>query len=137
MDLQEILAEGEKRVWVWLTEKIAARHPVKVLKPPETSLVMMRARDSVEDSEFYLGEVLITEAVVEINGVLGYGIALEDEPERALCHAVIKAALAADLPEREEIQEVVDQQRRQAESASDRKEGMVAGTRVRFAIMEG
>jgi alpha-D-ribose 1-methylphosphonate 5-triphosphate synthase subunit PhnG len=137
MELQDILAEGDVRVWAELAEKISSRHPVRVLRPPETGLVMMRVRDSVEESDFYLGEVLVTEAVVEINGARGFGLILEDEPEKALCFAVIIAALAADLPDKEEFQAVVDQQRRLVEAANGRKDGMVAGTRVRFAIMEG
>lgn len=137
MEMHEILTEGDAGVLIQLADTIAARHQIKVLQAPETCLVMLQARDSVEESAFYLGEVLITEAVVEIKGVRGYGLVMEDEPAKALCLAVINAALAAGLPDEAEIREIFDEQKRRAILARKRKDGLVAATRVRFAVMEG
>jgi alpha-D-ribose 1-methylphosphonate 5-triphosphate synthase subunit PhnG len=92
---QEILAEGRLEVWKKLSTMIEARHNVKAVKASETCLAMMQAVDSVGETPFYLGELLMCEAVARVDGVLGYGFALEDDPERAWCLAVIDAALGA------------------------------------------
>jgi alpha-D-ribose 1-methylphosphonate 5-triphosphate synthase subunit PhnG len=134
---QEILAEGRLEAWQQLTATIEARHNVKTVKAPETCLAMMQAVDSVGETPFYLGEVLMCEAAARVDGVIGYGFALEDDPERAWCLAVIDAALAAGLPEGREIRAAIDGEGRQLLEERRLVQDLVAGTMVRFAVMEG
>jgi alpha-D-ribose 1-methylphosphonate 5-triphosphate synthase subunit PhnG len=134
---QEILAEGRLEVWQKLAAAIEARHNVKTVKAPETCLAMMQAVDSVGETPFYLGEVLMCEAVARVDGVLGYGFALEDDPERAWCLAVIDAALGAGLPEGPEIRAAIDGEGRQLLEERRLVQDLVAGTMVHFAVMEG
>lgn len=137
MELREILAEGSFTVWLRLAEEIAKKHDIQVLRAPETCTVMMQAVDSVGQTPFYLGEVLMTEAAVAIDGKTGFGFALEDEPERAVCIAVIDAALAAGVPECGYIRGVIDDEAERISVLSRQEKGLVAATRVNFAIMEG
>ena len=90
---------------------IQARHQVETVKAPETCLAMAQAVDSVGETPFFLGEVLMCEAAVRVDGTPGYGFALDDEPELAWSLAVIDAALAAlpaELPEGQEIRAAID-----------------------------
>lgn len=137
MELQEILAEGNLMVWLRLAEEIAQKHDVQVLKAPETCTVMLQATDSVELTPFYLGEVLITEAAVSLDGVTGYGFALEDDLQRAVCTAVIDAALSAGVEEEPYIRAIIATEEQRLIGLRQTEASLVAATKVNFAVMEG
>ena len=137
MELGEILAEGELRVWQDLAEAIAGKHEIKVLQQPETCMTMMQVLDSVGQTPFYAGEVLMTEAAVSINNAVGYGVALEDDTIRALCAAIIDAALLAEVAEAGEIRNAIAREEQRILARRQQEEALIAATRVRFAIMEG
>ena len=81
-----------------LVEHLEQGREVQLVKPPAPCLTMIRAADSIEGQEFYLGEALATECEVAVDGHAGYGICLGEEPERAYCLAVIDALYAAGGP---------------------------------------
>jgi alpha-D-ribose 1-methylphosphonate 5-triphosphate synthase subunit PhnG len=137
MDFREIMAEGDLERWLDLAQTIVDRHKVEIMMPPEPCTAMLQAVDSVGGTPFYLGEVLMTEAAVAVDGVAGYGFALEDEPRRALCVAIIDAALAAEVPETAAIRRALDNEAACLHTRARREESLVAATKVNFAIMEG
>jgi alpha-D-ribose 1-methylphosphonate 5-triphosphate synthase subunit PhnG len=137
VELQEILAEGRLEAWQQLAAAIETGHRVETVKAPETCLAMMQTVDSVGETPFYLGEVLMCEAAVRVDEVIGYGFALEDEPGRAWCLAVIDAALAAGLPEEQEIRAAIDDEGRHLLAEWQLVQDLIAGTMVHFATMEG
>jgi alpha-D-ribose 1-methylphosphonate 5-triphosphate synthase subunit PhnG len=137
MEFREVLAEGNLSVWEEVAEMIAGKYEIKVLQEPATCMTMMQAIDSVGQTPFYAGEVLMTEAVVSINGVTGLGFVLEDEPVRALCMAIIDAALTASIEEELEIKRIIAEEELCILEGQRQEEKLVAATRVRFAIMEG
>lgn len=136
MDARKIVAEGDLAVWLRLAEDITCKYDVQLLQAPETCTVMLQALDSVGQTPFYLGEVLMTEAAVSVNGVTGYGFALEDDPERAVCAAIIDAALGAEV-EKERICALLVAEEGKITERQARESGFVAATKVNFAIMEG
>ncbi|WP_215827912.1 phosphonate C-P lyase system protein PhnG [Pelorhabdus rhamnosifermentans] len=137
MEFREIMAEGNLSVWEDAAEMIAARHDIKVLQQPETCMTMMQALDSVGHTPFYVGEILMTEAVVSINEATGFGFALEDEPVRALCIAIIDAAFTAHIEEEVEIRHIVAAEEQRILKRQQQEAALVAATQVRFDIMEG
>lgn len=137
MELQDVLAQGDFSLWQKIARDITERHKVKVVQNPDTCLVMMQALDSVGGTPFCLGEVLICEAAVTVNGITGYGVAIEDEPARVLCYAMINAALAARVPEEQEILSAIAAEKERLLQMQRREASLVAGTKVRFDIMEG
>jgi alpha-D-ribose 1-methylphosphonate 5-triphosphate synthase subunit PhnG len=58
-----------------------------------TGLIMTPCRDTAAGDAFHLGEVLASEARVEIDGVTGYGVCLGRDNEQSLAMAVLDAAL--------------------------------------------
>jgi alpha-D-ribose 1-methylphosphonate 5-triphosphate synthase subunit PhnG len=68
---------------------------IRVIRSPQTGLLMMAAKDPF-DTDFCLGEILITEAETEYNGCRGYAMVLGDEPEKALLTAAVSAILQSD-----------------------------------------
>lgn len=137
MNYREILAESDFSVWEKITSQLASRYEIKIIQEPETCLVMMPAQDSVEQSSFYLGEVLITQAVVEIYGTPGYGFTLEDKPDQALGYAIIDAALSHGVPEARDIRLLLAEQEELINCQRRQEKRMIASTRVNFAILEG
>ena len=70
----EILIKGSAEVSVKLAQDILTVYDIKTIEETNNSLVMVKVRESAKRSLFYLGEVLITECKVMINGSLGIGI---------------------------------------------------------------
>jgi alpha-D-ribose 1-methylphosphonate 5-triphosphate synthase subunit PhnG len=107
---------------------------VKLLTGPRLGLVLLRVRESVAESTFYAGELLVTEVTLELGGGYGFGMVVGNDPRRALAAALVDAALAmegdfaaelhrtlADLANR------IAQEQRQAFRA-------VAATKVDFTV---
>jgi phosphonate C-P lyase system protein PhnG len=109
-----------------------------VSSPPKTGLVMLTAKDSFE-TDFQLGEVLVTRASVVFRGCEGFGMVSGEAPRRALARAAADAVLRC--PETTRIQdnlrdclqkEELIQKKRLAENAA-----LIAATRVNFDLMPG
>ena len=61
-----------------------------------TGLVMVPMRDTVQNVDFHLGEVLVSEAhITDPAGHVGYGMVTGRDLERAMAMAVIDLAVAA------------------------------------------
>ncbi|NJN16963.1 MAG: phosphonate C-P lyase system protein PhnG [Oscillochloris sp.] len=69
---------------------LAHNHDVQVLRN-RTGLMMLPMRESVAESDFYLGEVLVAEAHVRMHGHEGYAVCLGRDLEQALAIAIIDA----------------------------------------------
>lgn len=72
---------------------------IEIKSPPKPVLVMARVRETVDGDRFNLGEVLVTSCEVVLDGEPGWGMVLGDDPERALCAAVLDAVDAGVPPE--------------------------------------
>jgi alpha-D-ribose 1-methylphosphonate 5-triphosphate synthase subunit PhnG len=77
-------------------ELIPALGPIEVLQN-RTGLVMLPLEESVKGSTFYVGEVLVSEARVRLNGGEGYGACLGRDLQHALAIAIVDATLATNL----------------------------------------
>ena len=106
----KVLVDCDLQALVSFVESIENQLNIKVVREPGICLTMVRAEDSVEKQEFYLGEALTTECEVSIDGQMGYGICLGDEPKRAYCIAVIDALLRSNKHYNNEIKEFLDTQ---------------------------
>ncbi|MTH53513.1 phosphonate C-P lyase system protein PhnG [Bacillus mangrovi] len=132
----EILISGSKELAASMAALAEERHQVEFMTEPENGLVMVKMRETAQNSLFYLGEVFVTECKARVNGTVGIGIVKGHEPELA-CHlAVIDAAFGATVPETEEWTELLLKEeeaifeRRRAEGRS------ILKTKVRFETMD-
>lgn len=80
---------------------IPSLEPIRVVRN-RTGLVMLPMEETVRGEVFYLGEVLVAEAMVEACGATGYGACLGRDLEQSLALALIDAAYSADI-ERQQI----------------------------------
>lgn len=95
-----------------------------------TGLVMLPYTDSAEGTVFHLGEVLVSEAHLQLgNGVQGYALCAGRDVVQALAVALLDAALTANI-EAVRIQAFVAAQAQAQRDADDRLLRQVEGTRV-------
>lgn len=90
--LFRIMAKADGKILAALAEKIKEKEPVVIIKEPQKTLTMIKMREPVQSSLFYLGEVIVTEAVVELAGTKGTAVTMGDEYEKVLDMAIIDAA---------------------------------------------
>ncbi|TDF94738.1 phosphonate C-P lyase system protein PhnG [Paenibacillus piri] len=95
----EMLINGSPDIVSALAGEIKSRYDVAVIEEPNHGLVMVKVRETAQKSQFYLGEVLVTECKVRVSGKIGVGMVKGDEPEKACDLAIIDAAYAAGLEE--------------------------------------
>lgn len=115
-----------------------ANEELTVSRPPRSGLVMLTVKDCFE-TDFHLGEVLVTEARVVYRGCEGFGMVSGEAPRRALARAVADAVLRC--PEPTEIQDNLrthlehEESIRKTRLAEDA--ALVAATKVNFDLMPG
>ena len=90
--LFRILGAADREVVRKLADEIKEQYAVTVIREPEKALAMVKMREPVKESQFYLGEVMITEAMVEVGGSRGIAVTMGDDAEKTLNMAVIDAA---------------------------------------------
>ena len=90
--LSKILARAGKEQVKKLADEIKETYSPVIVKAPEKSLTMIRMREPVKESLFYLGEVIISEAIVDLDGTKGIAVMMGDDFEKVLDMAVSDAA---------------------------------------------
>ncbi len=74
---------------------LLADEEVEVTGVPRSGLVMLTAKDSF-DTDFHLGEVLVTDARVTCFGVEGFGMVVGEHPRKALARAAADAVIRCE-----------------------------------------
>ncbi len=118
-----------------LVTSLENNYSFQIVKEPSLGLTMIRAEDSVESQEFYLGEALTTDCEVSFGDTTGYGICLGDEPVRAYCIASIDALMQSNL-EIPELQNFLTEQEKKISMAEAVEYNQIQRTRVDFKMME-
>lgn len=95
----KLLIEVGRELALQLAATICEQYDVEEISPPTEGLVMIKMRETAQQSLFYIGEVLVTETKVKIGSHYGVGLVKESEPELSKALAIIDAAYAAKLPE--------------------------------------
>ncbi len=114
---------------------MAAEEDIIIIKPPQLGLLMMTVQDSF-DTDFYLGEILVTVAEVECEGITGYAMVMGDEPERALLAASVEAVLRGDNEDfKKRLRKFVSEQTWKINSAKEKETALIAKTKVFFENM--
>ena len=91
--LTKILAKADRHILATLSEDIQKKHKPVIIKEPSKTLTMIKMREPVKQSLFYIGEVIVCEALVEIDGVKGAAVLMGDDFQKTLDIAIIDAAV--------------------------------------------
>lgn len=132
----EILIQGDRRLARELAESITAAYNCREISPPQQAMTMIKMRESAKNSLFYIGEVLITEVKVEIEGRIGIGIVAGIEEHLACQLAIIDAAYKAELPETDGWEAQLEKEERSIGQARAREQAELFETKVSFETME-
>jgi len=131
-----ILINGKREVSRQISNEISTHYPIVQLEESNEGLVMVRMRESAQNSLFNLGEVLITEAKVMINNSIGIGIVEGHRSDMAQDLAVIDAAWVARLPECDRWETLLLAEEKAIIARRNPETRSVLDTRVRFETMD-
>lgn len=116
---------------------LAQRAPIEIANPPKSGLSMMHVLDAF-DSEFLLGEVLVTRTEVQLDGRHGFGMVPGDAPERALARACAEVLLQGpDQLLRAQMQKLLEREQQELDIRRQREAQLIAATKVIFELMAG
>lgn len=90
--LFRIMAKADRTFAIGIADKIKETEEITIVKEPEKVLAMIKMREPVKQSLFYLGEVIVTEAAVSIGGANGVAVLMGDDYEKTASMAIIDAA---------------------------------------------
>lgn len=88
-EISSILSRASREEVAVLAEQVKKAHEIQLVKPPQKTLVMVKARESVRQSLFYLGEVLAAECMVTVDGTRGVSVLAGDDFDKTTDAAVI------------------------------------------------
>lgn len=133
--LSYILAHTKVEKLEGIVEELSKKYEISKVKEPEMGLVMVKVKDGVYQEKFYIGEVLITECSVHLNGSLGMGIIQGDEPRKAYAMAVIDAVFNNDEIDKTELIDILKVWEDEIEDSYIEEKAMVEGSKVKFETM--
>jgi alpha-D-ribose 1-methylphosphonate 5-triphosphate synthase subunit PhnG len=131
----EILIKGSSEIAKIISLEIEEKYIVKVVEEPNYGLVMVKIREGAKRTLFYIGEVLVTEAKVLIQGKLGIGIVSGNNSELAYNLGVIDAAYNASLEETKSWEEILVSEEIKIKKERNKREAKTLMTKVNFENM--
>lgn len=131
----KLLIEVGRKQALEMADQIANTYEIVEVQPPREGLVMVKLRESAQQSLFYIGEVLVTETKVKIQNVFGTGIVREMEPELSRALAIIDAAFKGDFPETKQWIPVMEQLKMELELEQQNIKRSIERTKVQFNTM--
>lgn len=117
-----------------IEEKVSKKYKVEIIKK-NLGLIMTKAVDSVEEEVFYLGEVLVSEAMVEVEGNVGYACFLGKDIDKTVKGATIDSICCFDESFREEMDAVIEEEKSRWEKEREKEMGKILSTKVDFEEM--
>lgn len=117
-----------------LFEKIKSECTLEVLQPPTSQTLLQPVIDPISKSKFYSGEILVTSAIVQVNGYKGWAMVMDDNEELALIISVLDACFDGKifLEEMKSIYTKTVQKIEQEKKIFNQK---INSTRVSFDLM--
>lgn len=135
-DNDTLLCECDLPALQALVESLETQHQIIVTRPPGICLTMVRAEDSLEKQEFFLGEALTSECDVAVDGAPGHGLCLGEEPVRAYCIAVCDALLHREHAAPASLIAFLEEQRALLSAREQTEFNHILRSQVDFKLME-
>lgn len=132
----KVLIDGNSKIAEQLAAVIKSNYKINVLDVPNNGLVMMKMRENAKQSLFYIGEVAVIEARVEVQGSIGLGVLIGSDSQLAYNLAVIDAAYNANLPEILSWREILLAEEGLIENKIKSKTASILKTKVNFETMD-
>ena len=136
MDYYSILASSSEEQVCQLASLVLEAYPeskVRLLSGPQRGLVMLRVQETVANSQFHVGEILVTEVKLELDGQFGFGMVIGDSPHRAI--ALVDAALRLQGPIAAQLEQELTNLQQQLIHHRQHLYKIAATTKVNFEVM--
>ena len=128
-----ILGNASRQQVSALAAPYKEKQRITVIKEPAKSLAMIRMREPVKESLFYLGEVIVCEASVLLGQTKGTAVTMGDDFEKVMDMAVLDAAVNAGIFQEEDVLLILEA----AQTAETEKENaLYLNTMVSFTAMD-
>jgi len=132
--LSYLLQNADSSELMALVEKIIETSNVQILANPAQQTLLVPVFDPVTKKRFYGGEVLVTQALVDIDGTKGWGMVMDNNPDLALAVAICDAAFSADI-EKNMIEDIAEKALIKVKENIQSEKEMAASTKVSFDMM--
>ncbi|WP_026895644.1 phosphonate C-P lyase system protein PhnG [Clostridiisalibacter paucivorans] len=132
----EILIKGSTDIAKKLAQEIIQNYNVKTIEKPNNGLVMIKTRETAKKNLFYLGEIFVTEAKVQVENSLGIGIVQGNNQELAYHLAVIDAAYNGNFKEIKTWLQILLNEEKSIMADNERYKNSVLKTKVNFETMD-
>ena len=131
-----VLCECELPTLEAFVRELEPQCRIQVIRHPAIASMMVRAEDSVEGQAFYLGEALVTECELNVDGQAGFGLCLGDEPVRSYCIAFVDAILLLADDRADRVRAFLEEQEMQIKAKLLTEQAHIQRTKVDFKLME-
>ena len=131
-----VLCECDPEALEGFVREMETQCVVQVVRQPSVATAMIRAEDSVEGQPFYLGEALITECELTVDGQAGFGVCLGDEPVRSYCIAVVDALILLCDARISRVNAFLAEQEAWIARSLALEQGHIQRTKVDFKLIE-
>jgi alpha-D-ribose 1-methylphosphonate 5-triphosphate synthase subunit PhnG len=128
----ELLAASDPIELAALAERCLETATPTLVAGPEVGMVMLQVREPVARERFYLGEVLVTRAEVDLDGARGWAMVMGSDRVRALAAAVCDAEAQGGRARAIDVHALCRSTERTATDAEDRERAELAATEVAF-----
>jgi alpha-D-ribose 1-methylphosphonate 5-triphosphate synthase subunit PhnG len=138
MNHYHVLANSSEEQVCRLASTVLERYgsgQVKILSGPRRGLVMLRVRETVANSLFHAGEVLVTEVKLELDEQFGFGMIIGDSPRHAMGNALVDAALRKGGEVADWLTQELTALDREISARNQKEQALVATTKVEFERM--
>lgn len=132
----KVLCQSSGPWVVDLARPVMEKYPVRVLRKPAKTLVMIKMRETVAKAQFYLGEMLACEAMVELEGKKGFALMMGDDTQKVMAAAVVDALRKTDLPEKEPVLRALEQRKQELEKELQQDIARHARSKVQFETLD-
>lgn len=132
--LNYFLQQAPSHLLSALCERIGAEAAIELIQKPTSQTLLVPVHDPINQGVFFSGEVLVSSAIVQVNGVNGWAMVMDENPELATYLAILDGAYAAGIGKME-IVELAEQGKDAIDCEHADMNARVKSTRVAFDLL--
>jgi len=131
-----ILIDGSGTLLKRISQDIEEHYSVKVIDSPEEGTVMVKMKDAAKKAHFYMGEVLVTESRVMVEGAMGLGIIKGHHPKKSYRLALVDAAYRKQVDRTRLWDHWLINEQEEVQWKKEHYQARISRTKVDFHTME-
>jgi len=131
-----ILINGSSNLLQKICTDIEHNYISHILDKPNEAMVMVRMRDTAGKTPFYMGEVLVTESRVQVEGAIGLGLIKGHHPKQAYRLAMVDGAFNAQVDRCSQWESWMEKEKEVLQKKMKKEASRILRTKVDFSTME-